>query len=179
MPTFAPLLAALVVATIAAVSDLRTGRISNWITLPVVFVSPVLYSLFSGPRQGAVSAASLLMCGFVPYALFRRRAMGGGDVKLFAALGAVTGFDLRVGLEIEFFALAVACGIAILALLRKGSLRAMWRRTRVTAVRLFDRSRTNELLEFESLTPIRLGVPVLVATVLVASPMLLASWSSE
>src|SRR5262245_30441442 len=90
---------ALLIAAVAAVTDFRRGEIPNWLTLPPLAVAPAAYGILHGPwgALGAIAAATV--AGLVPYLLFRRGAAGGGDVKLFAALGATAG--LSIGIEAE------------------------------------------------------------------------------
>ena len=92
--------------------------------------------------------------------------MGGGDVKLFAALGAIAGFAPMTGLRIQWMAFVAALvqGISLLVIRRRffETLRpmlAMFRLPGVVSVR-------SELAR----TPIRLGGAVLTATVVQAVP---------
>ena len=50
------------------------------------------------------------VCAAVPLALWRAQAIGGGDVKLFAALGAL--LQTLVGVEAQFYACLAACVLA-------------------------------------------------------------------
>jgi len=90
---------AVAVVLVAAWSDHRHGRIPNALTLPALAAGLVL-----GSPAGALVSAGL------PLLLFGRGKVGGGDVKLFAALGALLG--VRLGLTVEALALlgALAMG---------------------------------------------------------------------
>ena len=83
---------ALFVAATAAFCDWRRGEIPNWLTLPAILLAPWSYGLAFGIEYALHSLAAGFLAGLVPYLLFRRGAIGGGDVKLFGALGAVMGF---------------------------------------------------------------------------------------
>ena len=172
METTIASIAALAIAAIAAIADRRTGEIANWITLPPAAIAPFLYAFFLGSHYGLLSVASLFLCSFVPYGLFRQGAMGGGDVKLFAALGAVTGFDISAGIEIELAASIVALVIAFGALAWKGVLI----RTLCNVVRLSFRRLSSSfpqpVTDLELLTPVRMGGPILIGTALVVLPYL-------
>ena len=95
-------------ATGAAV-DYRTGHIPNWITLGSLAAAPLLWfgavsaSEGFGPGLSALGTSLLgaLACGIGPLFMFWRGGLGGGDVKLFAALGALLG--PRLGLNAEMF----------------------------------------------------------------------------
>lgn len=92
--------AALLLASAAAFFDLRTGRIPNAVTLPAIALGLLL------PDGSALGA---LTCAALPLWLFLRRHLGGGDVKLLVALGALLG--ARAGLAVE----ALAIGLAAVA----------------------------------------------------------------
>jgi prepilin peptidase CpaA len=81
----------LVVTVVAAYFDLRWRRIPNWLTVTGVLGGLVLNALlleWSGLRL-SVLGAGLALLVYVP--LFALRAMGGGDLKMMAAVGAITG----------------------------------------------------------------------------------------
>ena len=84
-------LAALSVAAIACVFDLRTRRIPNWLTFGAA-AAGLGYHLATGGASGLGESAGGWAVGvallIAPYAL---GGMGGGDVKLVGALGAWLG----------------------------------------------------------------------------------------
>lgn len=174
-----PAILALGVAIAAAVTDWRRGKIPNWLTLPPLFVAPLGYGLALGAEPALRSVWAAALSGFVPYLLFRRGVMGGGDVKLLAALGAMTGFDLVGGIEIQLIAVAAAMLIAFAALAWEGSLLrtiadaflqvakpilpARWRRTPCDALH----------------KRVHLGGAILFATAVFVSPHLLLAWTAK
>lgn len=113
---------ALVVTFVAALWDWRTGRMPNWLTLPPLVIAPLVYFFLDGVDGLLGSLAGILAVGLVPIFLFKltlkeadgreAKAMHGGDVKLFAGIGAMLG--MRLGVEAQFYALIVA-GIYSLA----------------------------------------------------------------
>lgn len=109
-----PLLAlALLVALIATVADLRSGHIPNWLTFGAIVVGiaaqPALV-LATGQQLSWMAAlrpiAGAVLCALIPYFLFRKGGMGGGDVKLLAGVGALLG--PLVGMEAELFSFGAA-----------------------------------------------------------------------
>ena len=83
------LLAALVLA--AALFDFRTRRIPNWLCAAGIlcgFICQIWLSQWAGAREAALGAGLALLI-YVP--LFALRAVGGGDVKLMAAVGSLAG----------------------------------------------------------------------------------------
>lgn len=169
----------LALATIAALCDWRRGQIPNWLTLPPLVVSPFVYGLAFGLEHALHSVLAGVLGGLVPYLLFRRAAMGGGDVKLFAALGTISGFDLALGIEIQVWAFAFALIAAGAVLAWRGRLLRTLGNGLAFGLgpalpRRWRRSPCDELS-----TPIRMGGPILLATCLVAVPSILVRWGTQ
>ncbi|HWM84467.1 MAG TPA: A24 family peptidase [Kofleriaceae bacterium] len=106
---------ALLIAAIAAVTDFRRGEIPNWLTLPPLVVAPIAYGILHGPWAALGAVAAMVVCALVPYMLFRRGAAGGGDVKLFAALGAVAGMSIGIEAQLVTFMAAAVITLGRLA----------------------------------------------------------------
>lgn len=83
--------AALAVALIACVTDLRHRRIPNVLTFGAAAAALLFHGVTSGFAGLQVAAGGWLLgtALFLPF--FLLRGMGGGDVKLLAALGAWLG----------------------------------------------------------------------------------------
>lgn len=144
----------------AATLDARSGLIPNWLTLPSLSLAPLAHAL-SGPGALGWSLASAFVCAAGPILLFSRGAMGGGDVKLFAAVGAIAG--ARAGLELQLVGYIVAAFVAVCCL---GVRRQLWGLLRRAFALLigwaFPRARRAAPAAGE-LIGIRLGVPVFMA----------------
>lgn len=102
---------ATLLAAAAAFFDHRTGRIPDALTLGALGAALVVSAAAGGVRAGLASLLGALIVALVPLGLHAMGGIGGGDVKLLAALGALLG-TLR-GLEVELvaFVLATALGI--------------------------------------------------------------------
>jgi prepilin peptidase CpaA len=120
---YAVLAAALIVS---AVTDVRRGRIYNAVTYPAIVLGLVGHTLMgglsgNGDSPGAMglwaSLAGMAM-GLGPMLLaWIARGIGGGDVKLMAAVGALGGW--RFTLSAMFYGFAVAAILAIAVILRR------------------------------------------------------------
>jgi prepilin peptidase CpaA len=128
------LLLGLAVCLLAAVSDLWRGTIPNALTYPLLVVSPLLHgglawtngqSLTAALAAAGLSLAGLALCSAVPLVMWWKGAIGGGDVKLFAAIGALLGPNL--GFEAQLYVFVLAALIAPAKLAYDG---ALWRSLR-------------------------------------------------
>jgi len=128
------LIAALAVAIMAAVTDLRARIVPNRLVAAGLLAGVALQAWTLGPFGAwrALLGAAVGLAIFLPFYLLG--GMGGGDVKLMAALGACLGAAgaVRVALVASLFgavfALAAAArhGALRRCLLRTGRLLASW-----------------------------------------------------
>jgi prepilin peptidase CpaA len=112
-PGIAGLLLALAVG--AAAYDVCYRRIPNWLTaggvLAGLIMNTFLYQGWPGLRASLLGGAA----GFCVYlALYSIRAMGAGDVKMMAAVGAIVGWQNWVGI---FMITAILGGVAAMLLI--------------------------------------------------------------
>jgi prepilin peptidase CpaA len=80
-----------IVVLFAAVYDLTTRRIPNWLTVSGVVVGFAAHGWLSGWNGVWTSTAGMGLALVVYVPLFAIRALGAGDVKLMAAVGAIAG----------------------------------------------------------------------------------------
>lgn len=145
----------LLATAIAAVTDARSGRIPNALTLPLIGLVPLAQFVANGLGGLLSSALGAALCALPPLVLFFRDAMGGGDLKLFAGIGAALGVSR--GLELELTAYGVAALIALCLLVRQKRLAATLRG-------VFRRGPTLDG-GLERAEVVRLGVPIFLAAV--------------
>jgi prepilin peptidase CpaA len=94
----------------AAILDLRSRRIPNWLTFSVMLTG--MFQSLSNPIVGPREALLGLLAGFgLTFVLFALGALGGGDVKLLAGVGA------WIGAQPVFFIFAVAAIIGMIMVL--------------------------------------------------------------
>lgn len=122
------MLFAVAVCGVAAYTDWRTGLIPNWLTfgaiLGGILAHFALGTWVGGVRLGAAEAGwsllGMLFCSAAPLLIYFKGAMGGGDLKLFAAIGALC--QPMLGIEAEMYGLVVAAVIAPAQLAARGEL---------------------------------------------------------
>jgi prepilin peptidase CpaA len=123
-PLASCVLLALVLA--AAIFDLRFRRIPNWLTGAGVILGFAANVFERGILRGlSFSLAGLCLALAIYLALYALHAMGAGDGKLMAAIGAIVGWKHWLGI---FLVTAIFGGIAALALsIRRRCLRkTLW-----------------------------------------------------
>jgi prepilin peptidase CpaA len=153
-----------VVTLVAAATDAKTGRIPNWLTLPAALVGLALHAAASGWAGLLASALGALVSISVPWLLHRVSrgvAIGGGDAKLFAAVGALGG--PTAGLEIELSAFVVVAVFALVRLAFAGRLLRVLGNAAHLFVRPFVPARFRRPIEPEGLTEMRMGPAIFVA----------------
>lgn len=164
--------AAVVAAGIAAFTDYRSGRMPNRVTLGALAVGlaarPCLALAESGSSGFATALASCAVGGVVtalaPLLLWRGNALGGGDVKLFIALGVLLG--PVVGLEAQMMAFAAGALFVPFRLAYEGRLFATLGRSLVLVTNAFTPAARRRPVDSAALTWFRLGPMILVGTVL-------------
>jgi len=106
-----------VVVLIAAVTDLRSRRIPNLLTIPALIVALGMRAFVGGDFfLDGLAAAGITLALALP--VFALGGVGGGDVKLLTAVGAFLGFERLWGAL--FVTLLVGAALAIVSVLRQG-----------------------------------------------------------
>jgi prepilin peptidase CpaA len=123
------LIAAVTACAVAALIDMRTGSIPNWLTLGLLAIAPLArggaalfhhHSWSAGAMAMFSSMAGAGLSAVLPALLWRGGGLGLGDVKLFAAIGATCG--AFVGLYAQSYAYVVAMVYAIVLVVRRKKL---------------------------------------------------------
>ena len=122
----------LVLVLVASVYDVRYRRIPNWLTASGALAGLILNAFLETPAPAVLSFAGLLFAlkglglAFGVYLLlYAIRAMGAGDVKLMAAVGALVGAQNWFGI---FLVAAILGGVTALVMsLARGRLKkTLW-----------------------------------------------------
>lgn len=147
----------------AAWWDFSTHRIPNWLSVSGLAVALLLRALvgFSSLALGLEGLGLALAVSLAVYAL---RAIGGGDVKLLAALGAFFGFPKVIG---ALALMAVLGGaFALVSMVRRGLLPLLIFNTVDLVKSWRTLGRTGELRTLDSpgALTIPYGVPIALGT---------------
>lgn len=106
---------------VAAIYDIKSRRIPNWLTFGGIILGILSHS-FSNGWSGLIFSLSGFLLGsailIVPFIL---RGMGAGDVKLLAAIGAFVGFHSVV--YVAVFGALMGGAMAAITAIRKNMLR--------------------------------------------------------
>jgi prepilin peptidase CpaA len=162
-------------AAIAAFYDWRTGQIPNWLTFPVLLIAPLLhvahYAITKHPmneafQEGAYSIGGAALCAVVPLILFRQGAIGGGDVKLFAGLGAL--LQPMLGVEAQMYGFFAGAILAPARLAYEGKLFAALKNSLTIGANLFLPKTKQRSIDSAALSWFRLGPAIFVGVVLAA-----------
>lgn len=140
---------------IAALSDVRTGRIPNVLTLPMMLLGIVMHATL-----GADPAYGLAGCGLaflVHYPLWMLGVQKAGDAKLFMGLGACVGW--REMVETTMWYAIVYLPVALAVLLVLGELPNLWRTVRYLGLKATGKPAGEEPPK----TLLRVGPVILVA----------------
>jgi prepilin peptidase CpaA len=167
-----PMLALLVWA---AADDLRTRKIRNWLTLSLAW-GGIVNSIVSSSGITPAQAGLGLLIGFaLPFVLFAMGALGGGDVKLFAGVGAWLG---AVGI-VQVFIIAAIVGLVIVLAqsIAQRRVSTLFRNSTVLLLNLWHVGADGGLAAAAETgkacrsveRPLPYAVPILAATLLVAA----------
>jgi prepilin peptidase CpaA len=146
----------------AAIADTRSGLIPNSLTLPALAAVPLAHGLFQGPGALGLSVLGACVCGLVPLLLFGLHAIGGGDVKLLATIGALAGAQLGLEIQLVGFAFCMLYALGLLAL-RGQVLATLGRSLALLVAPLVPKTR-RKLPPATAMTSIRLGLAIFLAT---------------
>ena len=104
-----------VLVIIAAIWDIRTRRIPNWLTLSGVVLGVALNTFLFEINGLWFSLEGLGVAFAVYFVLYLLRAMGAGDVKLMAAVGAAAGAGNWLGILVLTSVAGAVAGLLLVA----------------------------------------------------------------
>src|SRR3954466_13569304 len=158
----------------AAVVDWRHRLIPNWITFPLLAAGLIASWTGSGIVSPAQAAVGLFVGFSIPFVLFAIGAMGPGDVKLLAGVGAWLGPVASI--KVYLAGCIVGLVIVLVQSAWQGRLTTLFRNSAVLTVNLvnFDVVGAKQLTETGQSCrsvdrPLPYAVPILVAVLIIAS----------
>ena len=169
------LMGAVAVAIVAAIWDWRTRRIPDWLTYGTILVAVPSHAVLAWRLHGTllqvltaagISVLGALVCGLLPFLCWHRGLCGGGDVKLFAALGAL--LEPFLGFEAQLYSYYAAALFVPLVLLYQGTFLRMVRNSYRMAINGLRPKSKREVIDPSALTWFRLG-PAVVAGCMVTA----------
>jgi prepilin peptidase CpaA len=104
-----------ILTIVAAIWDIRTRRIPNWLTLSGVMAGVALNSFLYGIGGLWLALEGLGVAFGIYFILYLLRAMGAGDVKLMAAVGAVAGWQNWLGILVLTSVFGAVAGLLLVA----------------------------------------------------------------
>lgn len=117
----------------ATVTDLRSGKVYNWLTYPSMAVGLVLAGIFGalgepGVLGGVQAAAIAMMLGLIGLGIIAGAGgIGWGDVKLLGAIGAISA-SWQVVLSTVVYSLIIGALLAVAVMIRSGIVRRTFAR---------------------------------------------------
>jgi prepilin peptidase CpaA len=180
MNTYSALMAAPMFALLlwAAAEDLRSRRIPNWLTFSLVLGGFAQSIAFSATCTPLASVLGFCVGFAIPFVLFALGALGGGDVKLLAGVGAW--FGPQAALNVFVIAAIVGAVMVVAQALAQRRGKVLMRNTAVLAVNLahvrdvgIDHARATGLSCRSVDRPLPYAVPVLIAMAF----LLASSWT--
>jgi prepilin peptidase CpaA len=163
--------AAVLVAAVAAWVDWKTGEIPNWLTLGALALAPLAHlsharaigaTMEESAIEGGASIAGAIVTALVPLLLYRQNAMGGGDVKLYAALGAI--LHPSIGIEAAMYSFIAAALLAPIRLIYEGKFLNSMKNAATIGANLFRPTKKQTEVDESSLTWFRLGPAIFLGT---------------
>ena len=107
------------VLAMAAYTDIAKSKVYNWLTLPAIFIGLALSFIAYGLSDKLLDVfLGALVGGGIFWFFFLFDAVGGGDVKLMAAVGALMGLDFTISALLVIAVVGALMAIVFL-LLRK------------------------------------------------------------
>lgn len=103
---------------ISVVTDVRSGKIRNWLTFPAIILGPIVHLLEGGWKSALSSLEGAGLMILVSIVLVAIGIFGGGDIKLLVAVGSLGGLEL-VGNSLLYSAVAGGVLAIIMLVLRR------------------------------------------------------------
>jgi prepilin peptidase CpaA len=158
---------AIAVSGVAGFFDWRRGEIPNWLTYGALLLAPLghaarhlaaHYPMQVAVQEAGFSLAGALLTALVPLLLYRQGALGGGDLKLCAAIGAL--LQSMYGIEAEMYGFFAATLMAPAKLAYDGKLISTLKNSLTIGANVFVPKEKRKSVDESALSWFRLGPPL-------------------
>ena len=108
-PTWISAIVTVIMLVIATITDLRSKKIYNWLTLPCTGIG-LIYNIYMFHWQGFLSflyVSILIVALLIFVAFYASNLLGGGDIKLLMAIGSLCGFMILLDILFVLAALVL------------------------------------------------------------------------
>lgn len=170
------------VLAVAVVTDLRSGKIYNWLTYSAIVVGLAGHTYVGGlfgDRFDIGLAGSLagLAVGFLPMLLVALAGgINGGDVKLMGAVGALAGWQFAASTLL--YSVLAAAVLAVIVMLRRGVFRRTFQRVGLFVWQALSLHRPNDPASADSpKVPFGLAICLGAAGAIVERVLQATGWS--
>ncbi len=157
-----PLFALLV---IAVYTELAEKKIYNWVTIPAFCIGVILHGFLEGWPGLLFSLIGCAVGAGIFFVAYLLGGMGGGDVKLIGAIGALAGYIFVM--RAIFYSALIGAVMAIVVMAKRGSLKAGFRRIAQLFAVFFSPSTRKAVLSAAEPQEIPYGLAIVLGTFLV------------
>jgi prepilin peptidase CpaA len=135
--------------SVAAYTDWKSHVVYNWLTYPTIIVGFLYWTIwawaapdtFGGALNGLSASAIGFAAGFFPFTLiFMMGGLGGGDVKVMAAVGALSA-SWEAVLGTAVYGLGIGFAMAIYLMIRHGLVKQTAKRLSTSALLLLSKQK--------------------------------------
>ncbi|UCD84719.1 MAG: prepilin peptidase [Deltaproteobacteria bacterium] len=145
-----------------AITDLAYKKIYNFITIPAMVLGLLGNACFGGWDGLQLSLIGLLVGGGVFFLIFIFGGIGGGDVKLMAAIGALMGYPFIVGAV--FYSVLVGGLMAIILMIWRNALWSSVKNISLSLYTAFVPGLERVPLNPENSLPVPYGMAIVLGT---------------
>lgn len=148
-------------AAASAITDLIWGRIPNWMTGPALLAGIVMSTATLGLAGLGESVGGIFLGLAVFGWMFWLGFLGGGDVKLLMALGAIVG--PRFAIEVAFLSVMLGGAMALAILVGSGRISSFVKRMKRFILTLLVRELQLETPLIDKKSKMPFGLPMAIA----------------
>lgn len=152
-----------VIAVVSAVTDLKFGKIFNWVTFPGMALGVILSMIQAGPSgAGTAILGAVIAFGIFSW-MFFLGYMGAGDVKLLMAFGALGG--IRYVVHVGILSILIGGAFAAVILIWRGRFREFVNKLVTSAMTFLLKDLKPQFPVVDKKLRMAFGVPIAIAAI--------------